>query len=144
MAPEHTGGMGSKYDSYWAGRLGELRAAVERAAVGLPAVVELPGLRSVGERRSWSGVAEVCSREVTYSSMAHASSLGRAIVSKAPDISLDLSTRVIGHQTHDLSGHGCTTKVARPIKRVKTGTPQPWGVADVMEPGRRYQVLRQR
>ena len=76
---EHTGGVASKYDSYWAGRLGEIRAAVERAAAGLPAVVELPGLCSMGERQSWSGVAEVRGRGVIRGSMAHATSLGRAV-----------------------------------------------------------------
>jgi len=69
----------SKYDSYWARRLGEIRAAVERAAAGFPAVVELPGLRSAGERQSWSGVAEVRGRDVTRSAMAHATSLGKTV-----------------------------------------------------------------
>jgi hypothetical protein len=71
--------MGSKYDSFWAGRLAEIRAAVEAAANGLPAVVELPGLSEIGERQSWYGVAEVCGRDVTSSSMAHATALGKSI-----------------------------------------------------------------
>jgi len=76
---EHTGGVASKYDSYWAGRLGEIRAAVERAAAGFPAVVELPGLESAGERQSWSGSAEVRCRSVMRSSMVHATSLGKVV-----------------------------------------------------------------
>jgi hypothetical protein len=67
----------SKCNSYWAGRLGEIRAAVERAASGSPAAVELPGLTSVGERGSWYGVAEVRGHDVICESMAHASPLGR-------------------------------------------------------------------
>jgi hypothetical protein len=69
----------SKYDSYWAGRLGEIRAGLQLAAAGLPVGIGLPDLRSVGERESWYGVAEVRGRGVTRSSMAHATSLGRAI-----------------------------------------------------------------
>jgi hypothetical protein len=93
---------GSKYDSHWAGRLGEIRAAVVRAAAGLPAVVELPGLSSAGERQSWSRVAEVCGREVTHSSMAHATSLGRAIVASDicaawPESTFRLTIAAAGH-----------------------------------------------
>jgi len=69
----------SKYDSYWSSRLAQIRAAVERAAVGLPAEVRLPGLARAGQRQSWRGVAEVCRSELTHSSMAHATSLGRMI-----------------------------------------------------------------
>jgi hypothetical protein len=79
LVPEHTGGVTSKYDSYWAGRLGEIRAGLQLAAAGLPVVIGLPDLRSAGERESWYGVAEVRGRGVTRSSMAHATSLGRAI-----------------------------------------------------------------
>jgi hypothetical protein len=79
LVPEQTGGVASKYDSYWARRLGEICAAVEHAAVGFPAVVELTGLSSAGERQSWSGVAEVRGRGVTRSAMAHATSLGNAV-----------------------------------------------------------------
>jgi hypothetical protein len=59
--------------------LGEVRAAVESAVAGLPAVVEVAGLHSEGERQSWYGVAEVCGRRVTRSSMAHAASLGKTV-----------------------------------------------------------------
>ncbi|MGH3194543.1 MAG: DUF7664 domain-containing protein [Streptosporangiaceae bacterium] len=75
--------MTSKYDSYWAGRLGEIRAGVERAAAGLPAVAGLPGLRGAGERASWYGFAEVRGRGLTRSSMAHATSLGRAVAASS-------------------------------------------------------------
>jgi hypothetical protein len=72
-------GVASKYDSYWAGQLAEIRAGLERAASGLPAVAELPGLTNIGERQSWYGAVEVRGREITRSSMAHATSLGRVI-----------------------------------------------------------------
>ena len=78
-AAEHTSGVGSKYESYWAGHLAEIRAAIERAASGPPAMVELAGLTSMGERQSWCGTVEVRGRDVTRSSMAHATSLGRVI-----------------------------------------------------------------
>jgi hypothetical protein len=82
-AAEHTSGVASKYDSYWAGHLAEIRAVVERAASGPPAMVELPGLTSMGERQSWYGAVEVRGRDVTRSSMAHATSLGRVIAARS-------------------------------------------------------------
>jgi hypothetical protein len=60
--------------------MAEIRAAVERAAAGVLAVVELPGLGSAGKRQSWSG-SEVRCRGVTHSSMTHARSLGNAVAS---------------------------------------------------------------
>jgi hypothetical protein len=77
--PDHTCKVTSKYDSYWAQRLEEIRAACERAVAGFPVTVGLPGLGSAGERQSWHGVAEVCGHDLAYSSMAHATSLGNAI-----------------------------------------------------------------
>jgi hypothetical protein len=71
--------MVSKYDAYWAGRLEDLRAAIVRAAGGASTVVNLPGLVGGGDRRSWSGVAEVRGRDLTRSSMAHATSLGKMV-----------------------------------------------------------------
>jgi hypothetical protein len=76
---EHTGGVPSKYDAYWASRLAEIRAAVERATRGLPASVGLAGLGDIGERQSWYGAVDVRARDVTRSSMAHAKALGQRI-----------------------------------------------------------------
>ncbi len=71
--------MTSKYDQYWAARLGEIRDALGRAAGGFPAMVATPGLRDLGDRQSWYGLAEVRAGDTTRSSMAHATSLGRTI-----------------------------------------------------------------
>jgi len=71
--------MVSKYDAYWTGRQDDLRGAIARAAAGGPGVAELPGLQGAGERRSWSGVAEVRGRDLIRSSMAHATSLGKVV-----------------------------------------------------------------
>jgi hypothetical protein len=49
----------SKYDRYWAACLGQIQAALGRAAGGLPAAVATPGLRDLGARQSWYGLAEV-------------------------------------------------------------------------------------
>ena len=76
---EHTGGVASKYDLYWAARLGEIRSAVARAADGLSTVVTVPGLTSLGDRQSWHGVAEIRGRDAMRSSVAHATSLGRTV-----------------------------------------------------------------
>ena len=71
--------MRSKYDSYWAGRLEEIRLAVELAVAGSAATVGVPGLRRMGNRQSWSGVAEVRGCELTRESGAHAKSLGNTV-----------------------------------------------------------------
>jgi len=74
-----TGGVGSKYDDYWAGQPPQIRAQVQRAAAGAPAMVSVPDLTRLGARRSWYGVAEVRAQEMTYSSMAHPTSLGKTV-----------------------------------------------------------------
>lgn len=76
---EHTGGVASKYDLYWAGRLAEIRAAVAAAASGQRAVIRLAGLTGLGDRQSWHGVAEVRGGDVVRSSMAHATSLATTV-----------------------------------------------------------------
>jgi hypothetical protein len=77
---------------YWAGRLGEIHAAVERAAANEPARVGLAGLRGIGERRSWYGVAEIRGGEVIHASMAHATSLGRVIAASGICANLPAAT----------------------------------------------------
>jgi hypothetical protein len=71
--------MTSKYDTYWAGSLTTINAALHRAAQGIPVTIETPGLRELGDRQSWHGVAEVNAGGLMRSSMAHATSLGRTI-----------------------------------------------------------------
>jgi len=71
--------MPSKYDRYWVSHLPHIPAALPSAASGAPAVCTVPGLRGLGERGSWYGVAEVRGNEVTRTSMAHAVSLGKAV-----------------------------------------------------------------
>ena len=79
----HAGGVGSKYHEYWAGRLPHIQAQLQLAAAGERAVVSLPGLTRLGTRQSWHGVAEVRAQEMTYSSMAHATSLGKTVAASA-------------------------------------------------------------
>lgn len=76
---EQTGVMASKYDRYWTAHLGEISAALQAAVNGAVAVVDVATVRGLGDRQSWYGVAEVCRREMTRSSMAHATSLGRTV-----------------------------------------------------------------
>ena len=71
--------MASKYDRYWAACLDQIRDALGRAAEGFPATVAIPGLRNLGNRQSWYGLAEIRAGQMTRSSMAHATSLGRTI-----------------------------------------------------------------
>ncbi len=79
----HAGGVGSKYHECWAGRLPHIQAQLQLAAAGERAVVSLPGLTRLGTRQSWHGVAEVRAQEMTYSSMAHATSLGKTVAASA-------------------------------------------------------------
>ena len=74
-----TGGVGSKYDDYWAGQLPQIRAQAQLAAAGGQAVVAIPDLTRLGARQSWYGVAEVRAHKMIRSSGAHATSLGTAV-----------------------------------------------------------------
>ena len=67
--------MASKYDAYWGGQLQRIRAELQLAATGVPAVVSLPDLVRLGARQSWYGIAEVRGQELIHSSKAHATSL---------------------------------------------------------------------
>ena len=71
--------MGSKYDDYWAGQLPQIRAQLQRAAAGASAMVSVPDLTLWGARRSWYRAAEVRTQEMTYSPMAHTTSLGKTV-----------------------------------------------------------------
>jgi hypothetical protein len=74
-----TGGVGSKYDDFWAGQLAQIRAQMSLAAAGKPVVLSVPGLSRLGARQSWHGMAEVRAQEITRSSGAHATSLGKMV-----------------------------------------------------------------
>lgn len=71
--------MASKYDAYWAAQLDEISAAVRAAVHRSAAMVDVAGVRRLGDRQSWYGIAEVRGRQLTRSSMAHAASLGRSV-----------------------------------------------------------------
>lgn len=71
--------MASKYDWYWTAHLVEISAAIHAAVHRTEAMVDVAGVTRLGDRKSWYGIAEVCGREMTRSSMAHAASLGRAV-----------------------------------------------------------------
>lgn len=72
-------GVGSKYDEFWAGLLPLIRAQVELAVGGNLASMAVPGLTRLGARQSWYGTAEIRGQEMTCSSGAHATSLGRTV-----------------------------------------------------------------
>ena len=74
-----TGGVGSKYDDYWAVQLPQIRAQLQAAVSGRLAAVSVPDLTRLGTRQSWHGMAEVRTQEMTCSSGAHATSLGKAV-----------------------------------------------------------------
>jgi hypothetical protein len=73
--------MTSKYDPYWVARLDEIRTAVEIAASGVPATVDVHQLCRLGARQSWYGTVEIRGRAATQASMAHTISLGRIVAS---------------------------------------------------------------
>ena len=70
---------GSKYDQLWIGLLTELRSSVEHAAEGVDADVAVAGLRSLGERGTWYGRAEVRGCDVISAPMAHLRSLANIV-----------------------------------------------------------------
>jgi hypothetical protein len=72
--------MASKYDVYWGDQLHRIREGLRLAATGAPAVVRVPDLARLGGRQSWYGIAEVRGQELTNSSGAHATSLGKQIM----------------------------------------------------------------
>jgi hypothetical protein len=74
-----TGGVGSKYDDYWAGQLPQIHPQLQAAVSGRLAAVSVPDLTRLGTRQSWHGMAEVRAQEMTCSSGAHATSLGKAV-----------------------------------------------------------------
>jgi hypothetical protein len=63
--------------------------------------------------------------------------------SKAPDVGLDASARVVGHKAHNLPIDARSAQKARPIERVEPRLNQIRGVPDVMKPGRCHQSVRQ-
>ncbi len=70
--------MGSKYDSYWQKLAPELGTMLSQAAGTRKAqVMDVSGIRALGERRSWYGRVEVLNGHiVNHVAAAHARSLG--------------------------------------------------------------------
>ena len=117
------GGMESKYQEYWAGRLPHMQAQLQLAASGRRAVVSLPGLTRLGTRQSWHAVAEVHAQEMTYSSMAHATSLGKTVAASA--LCRQWPERVFRF-TIDASGDVLTITTAEdPRRREASPAPRP-------------------
>jgi hypothetical protein len=87
--------MTSKYDEFWAGMLPALGRAVEAAASGRPAELDVAGVTAHGQRQSWYGKATVRGDEVPSAGMAHARALARALVAhglttRHPDMTFEL------------------------------------------------------
>jgi len=69
----------SKYDDFWRGHVDELAAAIESAAAGRTAQLDVVGLQRLGQRSSWYGSAVVRGRE-HQAAMAHMASLAGLVV----------------------------------------------------------------
>lgn len=69
--------MGSKYDSYWQGRLRDLSRLVADAVASKVASLAVDDIANHGDRRSWHGNARIRGRIVLTSHMAHLDSLAR-------------------------------------------------------------------
>ncbi len=142
---EHTGRVTSKYDPYWAGQLVQLRAAIERAASGQPAVVQLPGLRNSGARQSWYGAVEVRGRIALPGSMAHARSLGNTIAASGlcapwPASTFRFTIAATGDTLTVSAAGGCHPQPAQPAatpqRRAAASSAAAHG-AGVLEPAAR-------
>jgi hypothetical protein len=70
--------------------------------------------------------------------------LRRQISAEPSDVSLDMRARVVSYQAHDPGIDTFAAEVTRSIQGVETGLCQFRGVADVMQPGRRHKIIRQR
>ena len=71
--------MTSKYDVFWTDLLAELGEAVDQAAASEPVIVDIDGIRPLGERQSWYGTAVVRGSDLEHAAMAHMRSLGKVI-----------------------------------------------------------------
>ena len=91
--------------------IGTVPAADLHQPVSRPHIVTVrPGRHVAVEQRI--GQQRVSGRE-----------LRRQLSAKTPDISLDLSARVVGNQAHNLPVNTEAAKIARPIQRVETRSP---------------------
>jgi hypothetical protein len=110
--------MASKYDLYWLGRLEAIDDAVQLAAKGIPATVDVQGLRSLGARQSWYGTVEIRGGEATGASMAHAVSLGRIVAASGvcapwPERTFRLTVTRAGALVIVMAGTAVRGRVAR-------------------------------
>ncbi len=69
----------SKYDQFWENHVNKLVELITTAATGGPAEMEIPEIRSLGHRASWTGSAKVQGSRLVDAPMAHASSLGKMV-----------------------------------------------------------------
>jgi hypothetical protein len=109
-----------KYDRYRTACLGQIQAAPGRAAGGSPAAVATPGLRDLGARQSWYGLAEVCGSELIRSSMAHATSLGRTVAASGICVPWPQDTFRL---TVSTAGDTVTVTAAGPASQAASTTP---------------------
>jgi hypothetical protein len=144
----------SKYDHYWTARLPEIQAQLRLAASGMPAMLTVPDLAPSGKRQSWAGVAEVRMREMTHSSGAHATSLGKIVA--ASGICADWPDRVfqftIGSRGDVLTitagrnpgeaGDNEPARIFMSYRREETAYPAAWLFERLASQFGRYQVFK--
>ena len=115
--------MSSKYHGYWISKAPELCDVIEAAAAGRTAELDVADIRPLGDRTSWNGVARVQGSRVLKTSMAHATSLARAVTELGLcqlhdnlvfhfSISSRCQLRVSAHDTESpVQGRGSTKNV---------------------------------
>lgn len=138
--------MTSKYDDCWAGQLPRIRTQLQLAADGTPARVDAPGLPLLGARQSWHGGAEVRARDMTYSSMAHATSLGKTVAASGicaqwPERAFRFTVRADGAVLTITAAAGHPRRQAPPAPGPGTARPQErWQPVPQAQPAGRDRV----
>lgn len=79
--------MGSKYDAFWRARTEAVAELMDRAAAGEVAEMDVSGIRHLGNRGSWSGIARVRADGTVDGQMAHMVALARLLLGTVtPDL----------------------------------------------------------
>src|SRR5437660_7749829 len=73
--------MASKYYPFWENNLAAIKELIDAARTGQSAELDVSGIRQLGHRASWNGLALVRGKKLIEAPMAHAASLGKMVAS---------------------------------------------------------------
>jgi hypothetical protein len=73
--------MASKYYPFWENNLAAIKELIDAVRTGQSAELDVSGIRQLGHRASWNGLALVRGKKLIEAPMAHAASLGKMVAS---------------------------------------------------------------